>query len=97
MAIYRGLQGGESVDGEVNGVSIISYRPEAGFTRARGTMEAHGRGGNQAWDKPQRYISLFRLPTGAGHPGSESGACFRTNRPSQLPPLHLHRFPYLWA
>ncbi len=28
---------------------------------------------------PQPYISLFRLAAGAGHPGSESGTCFRAN------------------
>ena len=32
----------------------MSYRPDTGFTRARGMTEAHGRGGNQAWDKPTR-------------------------------------------
>ena len=32
-----------------------------------------------AGDKPQPYISLFRLAAGAGHPGSESGTCFRAN------------------
>ena len=32
-----------------------------------------------AGDKPQPYISLFRLAAGTGHPGSESGTCFRAN------------------
>ena len=29
-----------------------------------------------AGDKPQRYVSLCRLSTEAGHPGSESGYAF---------------------
>ncbi len=35
---------------------------------------------SSAGDKHQCYMFLCRLSTGAGHPGSKSGTCFRSNR-----------------